>query len=230
LSDHRFAMSLGVLEAPMNPTRSIIALSTALLLPLGTAAAEDHIPGPDESSSPSQMLATSGGGPLERTIKQRKSRTTYKAMRGASVEDPRYLGREIPLDLASVSRADRDGLSLYITLYEPPVELAPESMVVYFATPGAVAPQWAAYQPAPQDGEEDTAWGLYRYDPSSGLFDAHVAEVHFDQQGELIRFSAERDDAMPRSLVAFVETRSGDDEDWAWKDQAPTRRTGLRLR
>jgi hypothetical protein len=214
----------------MHPIRSTLVLSAALLLPLGTASAEEHIPGPDESSSPSQMLARSGGGPLEQTVKQRKARTTYKALRGASVDDARYLGRDIPLDLASVSRAARSGLSLDIALWETPESLEPESMVVYFATPGAVAPQWAAYQPAPQEDGEQTGWGLFRYDPSTGLFDAWVAAVQLDREGALVRFSAPRDESMPRTVVAFVETRSSDEEDWAWKDQAPTRRTGLRLR
>jgi len=214
----------------MTHTTAIIALATALLLPASAAFAEDHIPGPDDSSSPSQMLSSTGGSPLGRVVQQRKSRTTFKAVRGDSVEDARYLGRSIPLDIASVSRSDAAGLSLDIGFWDAPAELAPESMVVYFASPGAMAPLWAAYQAAPQDDGEPTDWALFRYDPSSGLFDDRVADAQIEGRGDSFGFSTERVEDMPRTVVAFVETRSGDDEDWAWKDQAPTRRQGLKFR
>lgn len=213
----------------MTHSATLLSLVVALMLPASAALAEDHIPGPDESSSPSQMLSASGS-PFERAVKQRRSRTTFKAVRGDSVEDARYLGRSIPLDIASVARVEGDGLSLDVALWDAPAELAPESMVVYFAKPGAMAPQWAAYQPAPQAEGQPTEWALFRYDPGTGLFDARVADARVERQGERIELRADRDDAMPRTVVAFVETRSGDDEDWAWKDQAPTRRTGLKLR
>lgn len=208
---------------------TLLSLAVTLMLPVSSAMAEEHIPGPDESSSPSQMLNSSSGD-YERSFKQRKARTSYKAVHGDSVQDARYLGRSIPLDIASVTRDDDAGLSLDIALWEAPADLAPEALVVYFAAPGAMAPQWAAYQPAPTALGETTSWGLYRYNPSTGLFNDRVADAQLDQQGERLEFRAERDDAMPRTVVAFVETRSGDDEDWAWKDQAPTRRTGLKLR
>lgn len=206
-----------------------IAALTALMLSTSTALADDHIPGPDERSTPSAMLASSNGS-TARVIQQRDARTTYRAVRGELVEDARYLGRDIPLDIASVSRVDRGTLALDVTLWEAPTELAPEAVVVYFAEQGSLAPQWAAYQAAPQDGGATPAWALYAYNPASGLFDARVADATAELQGDTIAFDAERDDDMPRRMVAFVETRSSDNEDWAWKDQAPTRRQGLRVR
>jgi hypothetical protein len=205
-----------------------IIVLAALTLSTSTALADDHIPGPDESSTPSAMLASSSSG--ARVIQQRQSRTTYRAVRGDRVDDARYLGREIPLDIASVSRGDGAPLALDVTLWESPTELAPEAMVVYFAEAGALAPQWAAYQAAPQDDELTPAWALYAYNPASGIFDARVADAIVTLQGDTIAFTADRDDDMPRRLLAFVETRSSDSEDWAWKDQAPTRRQGLRIR
>ncbi len=214
----------------MRNTAIFTSVATTLLLLASPALADEHIPGPDDSSSPSQMLAVSSSASGARAIKQRQARTTYKAVRGGSVEDARYLGRSIPLDIASVTRVDEAPLALDITLWDAPAELAPEAMVVFFATPGAMAPQWAAYQPAPTDDDVSPAWALFRYDPATGLFDERVADAQLDQSGESFRFRAERDADMPRTLVSFVQTSSGDDEDWAWKDQAPTRRTGLKIR
>ncbi len=209
--------------------RIVTLLAAAFLLPTTAMAEEQHIPGPEESSSAGEMFAATGGTLSLREVRQRKARTTYKAVRGATVEDSRYLGRDIPLDIASVSVSDRDGLSLDIGFWEAPGPMEPESMVVYFAERGAVAPKWAAYQPAPRDGES-TDWALFRYDPASGLFDARVSDAELVAQDGGFAFRAQRGEAMPRAVVAFVETRSSDDEDWAWKDQAPTRRTGLKLR
>jgi hypothetical protein len=207
--------------------QSILALA-ALVLTSGTALAEEHIPGPEESSSPSAMLAASGGG--ARVVQQRQSRSTYRAVRGDEVQDARYLGRDIPLDIASVRRVQGGDLALDVTLWEAPGELAPETLVVYFARPGAMAPQWAAYQAAPQADEPAAEWALYAYNPATGLFNAPAGPASVRLSGETLSFAAERAEDMPRRLVAFVETRSSDGEDWAWKDQAPTRRQGLRMR
>lgn len=209
--------------------RTVSAALLVTVLPLSAAAAEDHIPGPEESSSPSELLASAQSGALGRAVKQREARVFYRALWTDRVEDARYLGRTIPLDIASVDRTHRRGLALDVTLWEEPAALAPESVVVFFAEPGAMAPRWAAYQATSDDGSEQP-WALYRYDQRSGAFDLPVADASLEQDGRRLAFEAQRDDAMPRRLVAFVETRSGEDEDWAWKDQAPTRRRGLMLR
>jgi hypothetical protein len=210
--------SLVGLEADMSKIIRVITALAALSLVSGAAMAEEHIPGPEESSSPSQLLASSSDGPTLRVVKQRQARTTYRGVWGASVEDERYLGRDIPLDLAAVSRSDGGELSLEITLWDTPSVIEPEAVVVYFAKPGDMAPRWAAYQATPRDGGAPDAWALYRYDQS------------LTRQGDTLQVSAQRIDSMPRTVVAFVETYSSDDEDWAWKDRAPGRRTGLRMR
>jgi hypothetical protein len=222
--------SLVGLEADMSKIIRVITALAALSLVSGAAMAEEHIPGPEESSSPSQLLASSSDGPTLRVVKQRQARTTYRGVWGASVEDERYLGRDIPLDLAAVSRSDGGELSLEITLWDTPSVIEPEAVVVYFAKPGDMAPRWAAYQATPRDGGAPDAWALYRYDQSTGLYDQRVGDATLTRQGDTLQVSAQRIDSMPRTVVAFVETYSSDDEDWAWKDRAPGRRTGLRMR
>ncbi len=201
----------------------------ATLLSLNTAVhAEEHVPGPGESASPSEMLSSAGSsGP--RVIRQREARSTYRAMLANQVEDARYIGREIPLDIASLERTQGEGIGLSVSFWDTPDTLAPESMVVYFAKQGAMAPQWAAYQPAPSEEGTERAWSLFAFNPTTGLFDAPMAGASLEREGERFSIQVESDE-LPRRLVAFVETRSPDDEDWAWKDQAPTRRRGLRVR
>ncbi len=189
--------------------------------------AEDHLPMPEDSGTPSQILSSSGS--VAKSTKQRKSRTKYRAVRGSSVEDARYMGRDISLDIAFFARRDSDGLGLEITLWNAPEQLEPESLVIYFARIGATAPEWATYLPAPQEDGTVSAWAMYAINVGSGLFDVPIADARIEQQGDTYIVEMERNEDLPRRLVAYVETRSSDDEDWAWTDRAPTRRRGIRM-
>ncbi len=187
------------------------------------AAAQRHIPGPDEGASPSEIIASSGSS--KRAIRQRKVRSSYRGVRGSTVEDRRYLGRVISLDIASVTRVDSPALALEIRTWDDPGPPQLETFVVFFATRGASAPSWALYEPKSGEG-----WGLYRYNAETGLYDDRAADAQVQRDGLLFSVETERVDDMPRRVLAFVQTSSPDEEEWAWTDRAPTRKRGLRMR
>lgn len=199
----------------MSQTYFLPALLFAFLFGTLSASEAHPPPRPEEVSSTSEML-------------QRRPKP-YRPSDGTIVEDKQARGRELFLDVQEIRLNNSDPLEVQITTWGASVP-EPGGVLVYLVRKGQRSPGWVIYQPEPEEEGVEQPWGMFTLG-RNGVYDDRVGDASFEQDGAVMTVRAALPSGLPRrGLLTFVRTRSGNDPENLWTDDAPNGRRGLVVR